>query len=146
MQNTHGWRAGSRTRILKIGAASVLMALICLPFFGIQYARWELQSAAERAALAGLKSLRQSSVGKPSQSPGQRLYAAVDGSRLGGAKATVVASVSPMYVAVELSDQSSWFARIGGGLKASAKAGYAPPTTDAEAAANLDPPRLALMR
>jgi len=112
-----------------IVAAFSLASMIGV-FFAREHARGEYQKIAEQAALAGVKSLQESS----GQSETQRRSAAIAASRV-VAQIThsdhvrVRISVDPIRVLVELWDTPAWLQPVSGGFSVVGKAGYAPATT-----------------
>jgi Flp pilus assembly protein TadG len=114
-----------------LGAALVGALALLFGIDGIEqlYARSQLQELANNAAMAGVQAL-QDSAGRDDV---QRQSIAMAASRavtatVTGADVSVVASVAPIYVAVEVAQSSGWLRRINGRLNVVGQAGYlAPP-------------------
>jgi hypothetical protein len=121
------WQYRSGLRRFCAAVATAAVVLLALDSVEQIHARRHLQQIANEAALAGVQAL-QDSAGRQET---QRREAAVAASRAvtdeSGARATVTASVAPIYVSVELSQSSGLLGRINGHLDVVGQAGYVPP-------------------
>jgi uncharacterized membrane protein len=121
------WQSRSRWRHFFAAVATAVVVLLALDSAEQIHARRHLQQIANNAALAGVQALQDSAGWNETQ----RREAAVAASRaltdVSGARATVTASIAPIYVSVELSQSSGLLSRINGHLDVVGQAGYVPP-------------------
>jgi len=120
-----------------VAVALPVVLLAGLDGFEQIQSRNELQRLADNAAMAGVQALKASA----GENDAQRREAAVAASRAaanGATNATVQASLSPIYVSVELTQSSGLLRRINGRLDVVGQAGYLPPSQpDSEQQAHL---------
>jgi hypothetical protein len=125
------YNSGPRWRGPVLGVFAVAALLVGLDQLAATRAQAKLQIAAERAALAGVKALRDNG----DESDARRREIAAEASRAAAgdrdAEVVVLASVTPMVVAVEVS-KPTLLQHLHGRLAAVGKAGYLPPQGSGE--------------